>query len=90
MSGNVQVPKHLVVMRLYLLSLQLLQALLPVFGKLGLLALAGLCQRCLDLHLPLAASAQTIANGDDILKQDCTDRKYLLQHSANAATITER
>lgn len=41
----------------HLFSFELLEAVLPVLGKLGLLALACLGQRCLDLHLPLAAPA---------------------------------
>ena len=36
----------------HLFSFELLEALLPVEGKLGLLAPAGLCQGSLDLHLP--------------------------------------
>ena len=42
----------------YLFSLELLEAVLPVLGKLDLLALARLGQSSLDLHLPPATPAQ--------------------------------
>lgn len=44
----------------HLLSLELLEAVLPVFGKLGLLVMAGLSQGSLDLHLPLPTPATTL------------------------------
>ncbi len=58
----------------YLFSFELLEAVLPVLGKLGLLALARLGQRCLDLHLPLAAPAGQ-AQTDLSIKQEEKDRK---------------
>ena len=44
----------------HLFSFELLEAVLPVLGELGLLALACLPQRCLDLHLPLATPARQV------------------------------
>jgi len=47
----------------YLFSFELLEAFLPILGELGLLALACLPQRRLDLHLPLATPATQAQTG---------------------------
>lgn len=47
----------------YLFGFELLEAVLPVLGKLGLLALARLDQRRFDLHLPLATPARQAQTG---------------------------
>lgn len=45
---------------MYLFSLELLEAVLPVLGKLGLLVAAGPSQCSLDLNLPLSTPAPTL------------------------------
>ena len=47
----------------HLFSFELLEAVLPVLGELGLLALTRLPQRRLDLHLPLATPARQAQTG---------------------------
>ncbi len=54
----------------HLFSFELLEAVLPVLGELGLLALARLPQRRLDLHLPLATPARQAHTGLSIEQEE--------------------